>query len=581
MTDQLNREIRRYYEAVIMRMDPDAVPRPVTAQPQRIKRGVAVAGAAAILVAIALAAIPLLLRSEPPVIEEPSLTTTSTPGTTSTSVPSTSTTVPDESAPTTLAPGPIPPSAPQLNPLLAPFFSLEPCGQTAVLAAWMTETMPSAAPIDGLTSLELEQAITVVPLLRSPNAVCVDALGLTPSDGSGIAVSGWHLYDGSGELIARAVGREIDDDAAPLIDDPDLRSAGGEYHQDWMGSGQTLTGWVLDGRIEAGTSVFDTTKREGDPGFVRFVRFVVEIPGYELPTGGRTDGNAGADLVGRLSRAQLAPLTISHLSRLPTSLPPSFVRCWGPYWRGRIPPIAQFGTVTMYCNTVGETIRVGVYQQLDTTQLPAGREDADIAGTPFSAHRAETGHWIVVGIIPAFGGDIIVEAPPTITLNEIVDLLESIPSLDPRLLNPADGTNDLRPLFDEAWLTQILTDSGALNIEIEILPAEAPLDIRASFQLVAGSSVLIEAFYADLADETPLDAPLDANEIRTIEGVDVFIIRGTTSDPAGQAVAYCGGILFNYTLRFAVPFSELPEGFTITGDPVVEALEALLNQVDC
>ena len=159
--------------------------------------------------------------------------------------------------------------------------------------------------------------------------------------------------------------------------------------------------------------------------------------------------------------------------------------------------------------------------------------------------------------------------------------MESIPSLDPRLLNPADGTNDLRPLFDEAWLTQILTDSGAFNIEIEILPTEAPVDIRASFQLVAGSPVLIEASYAGLAGETPLDAPLDTNEIRTIGGVDVFIIRGTTSDPARQAVAYCGGILFNYTLRFAVPFSELPEDFTITGDPVVEALEALLNQVDC
>ena len=64
-------------------------------------------------------------------------------------------------------------------------------------------------------------------------------------------------------------------------------------------------------------------------------------------------------------------------------------------------------------------------------------------------------------------------------------------------------------------------------------------------------------------------------------GVDVFIIRGTITEPASQAVAYCGGILFNYTLRFAVPFSELPEDFTITGDPVVEALEALLNQVDC
>ncbi len=545
MSDHIGRDIRQYYETVIIRVDPYAVHSTEPVPRRGIRRGVAIAVAAAVLVGLALGVIPFLLRSNPPVVDEP---------TTTSSIP-TSTTIPEAIPPTSI-PEAIPVVPTPVNPLLAPFYTLGPCGQTDQLAVWMSDTVPEAIPaVEGLTAVGLEEAMSITPFFRSEQAACVDSLAFL--SGGSIEVAGWQLLDQTGEMIGRAVAQRHDDDLTPLIDDPELRSAGGEYHQDWVGSGQSLTGWVLDGMVAADTNLAVDGRD--------FVRFIIEIPGYELPTEGRAEGNAGADLIGRLSLADLAPLTMPAPALTPTSLPEGFFRCWGPYWRGRIPPIPEYGEVTAYCNTEGETIHIGIYP-FGLSGLPQNPTRIQVSETDFAAYQTDEGSRLISGRISEYG-DIVVQAPPTVTLDDVVAMLESIPALDPRQLNPSDGSNDLRPLFSEEWVLQILTEAGASDIEFESRLGPPLLEV--TYQPIEGSPAVVHGIFNTYEVDSLRQGSPDATQIRTHNNVDIFITR-IGNGPAGQAIAYCGGIVINIILEQ-----------TGGSDPVIDAIESILEHAGC
>lgn len=546
----LGPEIRRYYESVVVRVDPSVSPvMGETSVSYSLRTGLAVAAFAALVALLVFGLAPLLLRSGPDVSDgpEPSVLP-----------PVTSTTQPESETPTTTT-APTDIQTP-VNPLLAPFFDLAICDSQTGLEEWMAEVISEGSFSGPVEPADLKTAMAFIPILRVDEAACVSALAGF-SDNSVIVAGGWMLLDGSGELIARAAGFVHGDDLGALIDDPGLRARNGEYHQDWIGSGQPITGWVVDGMIAADMNL----------GGGMFVRTTIEIPSYQLPTEGRAEGNAGSDLIGLLSMAELAPLKQPDPILTPRLLPEGVFRCWGPYWRGRIDPIPEFGEVTSFCDESGEVIRIGIYS-FGLTYPTTFIETVEVSGLAFNAYQVDGGDTIITGQIAPHGELVFRSSLPQ---QQVRSILESIPGLDARRFNPSDGSDDYRPVFSKEWVVNNLTAIGATDIEVTEFPGREDQTgnaFEAVFRPDEDSTETLTGVFSIYPPEAQLGNP-DAVEIQTYEQVTIFISRppdGTGS--ASQAIAYCGGIAIN------IIANSQPSGAT---DPVVDTVRSLIKHIDC
>jgi hypothetical protein len=466
--------------------------------------------------------------------------------------------------------------APSVSPLLAPFYALAACDAAFDLAEWMIETMSEAIMVpESSRPIPLQVATGEVPLLLDTRASCADAVAF---DGN---VVGWQLRDASGELVARAVSRPANDEPIDDIDWDARTAAGDEYHQDWMGSGQTFTGWVTDGRIEARTNL----AAEGSPSDFR--AFVIDIPGYVIPEEGRAEGSAASPLVQRIMLTDMAPLPWYEVTGQPDELPPGFGRCsGGVVWMGKIPGVDANGSITQYCNPEGESIWVGRYDQYNIPQpAPDAEEILQVAGSVFTGGQLPTGDWLAVGEVPNRASWLAVLAPPSVGLEGVTRIVASVPLLDPRAFNPADGHNNLRPLFGEEWATETLEAAGAINIgpSESILARSGRLDpsthVELVFELPGSSPIGVEAGFF-LYSDPGMGGMGDFTGIRTIGDVDVFVKQVQPDLATSQAAAFCGGIGLNFRITF-VDEDGAADGFQAADDPVLTALIGMLDHLEC
>lgn len=541
----LGADIRRYYESVVKRVD--VTPQPV--EPQRVVRhslptGLALALLVGLLVLALFGLAPLLLPPTPPA-DSPD---TTGPETTGTTQRETITTIPTSEPVEDLS---------TQNPLLAPYFELDACGDVSLLEEWM----PGAAGIEvrSIRPADLESVMTVIPILRAEGAACVSArvagsAGLPPD------IAGWILLDDAGELIARAVGHRTGSGEPALIDHPVLRGMNGEYHQDWIASGQLITGWVIDGMVVADINL----------GGGSFMRTTIEIPGYELPTEGRAEGRAGAELIGLLSLRELAPIEDQTLNLVPRILPDGVFRCMGPYWQGRIDPIPEPQEVTTYCDESGEVMQIG-FPHSGYSPPNTFAETIEVSGMVYSVYEIDGGDVLVTGPFPPYG-DIIVRS--SFDPAEVKVSLESIPGLDARRFAPADGVDDYRSVFSFDWVAGHLNAIGATEIESRQQPpgSQEKLDVVGVEFRPAESSTTLEGSFWIYPPDEPLMGNPDANEIQTHEQVTVFVSRRRDQPGAvTAAMAYCGGV--GIGIRNV--------GQADTGDVVLATLRSLITDIDC
>jgi hypothetical protein len=441
--------------------------------------------------------------------------------------------------------------------------------------------------------VSVEDAALAIPVYRDDAIVCLDAVQFP--DGS----MAWAGFDAAGDLVARAVARNADGGILDYVDYDALQASGGEYHQDTIGSGQSLTGWVIDGGIEASVNTGG-----------RFRHFIMELPGYELPPPDPQFMQAAAPVIQRLTinRVETRPGAIY----VGMTIPDGFVQCVVSHAVGVVPGFDALdqpvrGTAATFCNIEGDTFRIVDWMTQDDHPepppdpmppdlppvLPAGR-DMPLGGD--STYRAwedlagATTRWYAAVEAPYIAQWILIEATPTMTLDDITALLESSPWFDQTLANPLDGSSDLRDEFGLQWVTDLLTTIGATDAVEKPIRGRGrpddfgsePVEVAFGHQRLGRSVGNLSAY---LYEGEPLSlvflaAASGANvETVDIDGVTLGVVIGSEG-AVYSATANCGGI--SITVRFdsenpSIPWPP-PE---LALDPIRRIAIELIRAADC
>lgn len=408
------------------------------------------------------------------------------------------------------------------NPALRVVLSLPACSDGSELASWIPAALAPYVdlPLSPLTLVPLADAIRDTPILRDiapPTCVAAGRMG---------AAVGWEARDLSRRLVARAVSV-----VAPGRNVPERMVARTHaYHQERIGSGQALSGFIDGDRLEA---IIDH----------RIV--VLELPGVVVES-----YDAGVEVEARLLLADLAPLAPSKAFELPTALPPGLHRCTAPVWVGR-PTVA-----TEYCDGAGRSIIVAqepLGERPAGTPVAVGGLAAVLEDRPGGAHRITLVHPRDPGMA------VWAEATSGIEVDQLVATLESIPSLERRVLEPRSGTGDLRPSFSEAWLRSKLEAIGAHINSIDARHTGGMPFLYVTFT-VDGQQLL-----GVFAAQAPLPLPLGTGVV-TAGAVDLYVIEDR------QAYGYCSNIFLNVR----DPLAGRPGAADVSGpSPAVDAAVAL------
>jgi hypothetical protein len=479
------------------------------------------------------------------------------------------------------------------NPLLVPFFELPTCGVHDGLGDWAVARMSAFTDLGAWTAVTVEDAALSIPVYRDDAIACFDAVQFP--DGS----KAWAGLDAAGNLVARAVARNADGGILDYVDYDALEAFGGEYHQDSIGSGQNLTGWVTDGGIEASV-------RTGG----RFRHFIMELPGYVLPAPDPQYLQAAAPVLQKLAvnRIEIRPGAIYQ----GMTIPDGFVQCVVSHTVAPVPGFDALeqpvrGSASTFCNVEGETFRIVSWDTQDDHPepppevmppdlppvLPAGRDISIVGDLTFRAWEDSTdgkARWFAAVEVPYTGQWMLIEAAPNMTLDDIRALLESSPWFDQTLVNPADGTNDLRDEFGLPWVTDLLTAIGATDlaekpIRVRGPPDDAgpsPIEVAFGHQYL-GTSIGSLSAYVYEGEPASLVAFATVsgsdNETLEIDGVTLSVVIG----PEGavySASANCGGI--NITVRFDPENSSTPwPPPELALDPIRRIAIDLIRAADC
>jgi hypothetical protein len=413
------------------------------------------------------------------------------------------------------------------NPGLRVVLSLSPCSGGSELASWIPTALAGYVelPLSPFTPVPLADAIRDVPILRDiapPTCVTAGRMG---------AAAGWEARDPSRRLLARAVSV-----AAPGLVVPDrMLARTHSYHQEWIGSGQTLNGFIDGDRLEA---IIDH----------RIV--VLELPGAAVDS-----YDAGVDLEARLLLADLAPLEPREAFGLPTTLPPGLRRCTAPVWVGR-PTVA-----TEYCDGAGRSLIVArgpLGERPPGTPVAVGGLPAVLEQRPGGAQRISLVHPRAPGMA------VWAEATSGIEVDQLVAVLESIPGLERRVLEPGSGTRDLRPSLSEAWLRSKLDAIGAHINSIDARQTDGRPFLSVTFTV--DGQKLLGVFGA----QAPLSLPLgNVTGVVTAGAVDLYVVEDR------QAYGYCSNIFVNV----ADPLAGRPGAADAAASSAVEVAMALVREM--
>ena len=201
-----------------------------------------------------------------------------------------------------------------------------------------------------------------------------------------------------------------------------------------------------------------------------------------------------------------------------------------------------------------------------------------------------TTRWYAAVEAPYIAQWILIEATPTMTLDDITTLLASSPWFDQTLANPLDGSNDLRDEFGLQWVTDLLATIGATDIAERPIRGRGrpddsgpePVEVAFGHQLLGRSVGNLSAY---VYEGEPLSLVWRAAEsgadVETvdIDGVTLSVVIG----PEGavySAAANCGGV--SITVRFDSENSSIPwPPPELALDPIRQIAIQLIEVANC
>ncbi|HEY7134504.1 MAG TPA: hypothetical protein VIB48_05515 [Acidimicrobiia bacterium] len=283
------------------------------------------------------------------------------------------------------------PPEPVVDPALTRLLALPSCHTAGDYPTWAVSAIAPYAHVDASTfrSLPLREVATALPLPTDvPGASCAV---------SGVFGDawGWELQSGSGAVLARGIGVP----SGPVVPER-MTSHIVTYHQETIGSGQPLSGFIEGDRVEA--VIADAVNAD------RIV--VLEMTGRSV----RSEAE-GVALERHLSLAERVPIEPAA-GLLPTRVPPGFHRCLADFG----PPVST--TAARYCDGRGATIVVSSFVR----SVPAGGHPVVVAGRPATADRTARGPRLSVEISRG-AGVVSAQGPDDVTEAQLVGMLASVP----------------------------------------------------------------------------------------------------------------------------------------------------------
>jgi hypothetical protein len=273
------------------------------------------------------------------------------------------------------------------------------------------------------------------------------------------------------------------------------------YHQEWIGSGQTINGFIDGDALEA---VIDRRIT------------VMQVPGLDATT-----NDDGVAFEARLLRADLVTAAESYSYEQPTRVPDGFVVC-------TTSPRA-------YCDGEGDSVSV----RTGGDGLPAG-EHLTVNGQPAVATTSGPNQrTVTVALVPA-AQTIGADGTGAVTIDELVAVLESVPTLTDAYLHPHAGSGDLRAQFGVSWVREQLTAIGATDLTVTNAYGGLYRALDARFTL--GSRTSVRALFVAQVPQ----ALLIPGRMERIGSVDVLVTDH-------QALGYCNDIFVNILVPDPVP----------------------------
>ncbi len=372
-----------------------------------------------------------------------------------------------------------------------------------------------------------------MPVLHDPlGAGCVIAGRLGAS-------ACWQVSSARGRVVARAVGAPF---GSPRVPERML-ARHDRYHQEWIGSGHGVNGWVDADRLEALVRGRET------------LVVVAEVAGAAV-----RDYYAGRALLERSFFGHVAELSGADRFWLPTCLPDGVIRMsgrlhdWAPGSLGDAPEYVA------YADAQGRTLRVQHHPG-----PPDQGESIDINGLAGRVIREgeRIGVWAAGPWHVSLGAD--GEGFAAETLRRVV---ASIPALQPASTAPRSGTGDARHLLD-ASIRRLLGGLGATWIRRVKAPPVALNVFMYMFRTPTGARARATIHGRD--QPTPLPA-LGVTRTLTVEGVDL-LVRDADEARRGPEQAYgvCNGVFLNIVEPMALVAGEAAQLAASLVEAVIDA----------
>jgi hypothetical protein len=327
-----------------------------------------------------------------------------------------------------------------------------------------------------------------------------------------------------------------------------------------VASGQPFSGVVDGSRAEGLTSTSV---------------IVVDVP--SIATSGSDAHAAGMQLLAHLSFASVPPIGLDIAFRLPMVAPAGFTRCTGDVGYLR----QAGGTMVDFCDAEGHTISAG-WNDHQSGAAADGRpvDVGGFAGTAWDGPGKAAS--VSVDVKRAGTSDLYAHVDGFVgaDTSALVAMLRSVPALDPRVLRPRAGTNDLRSLMtDTDRMRSLLETAGATGVTFPsphpcpsvagpsgILPC--PLPTAISLTVPSGSTAMLYNAIVPQPEQTFAGLLSQASGVETVSGIDV-LERDTAGSPGPpdatqQALFVCGGVQFNFL-----------------GSDVFSFVRALIPHLDC
>jgi hypothetical protein len=192
-----------------------------------------------------------------------------------------------------------------------------------------------------------------------------------------------------------------------------------------------------------------------------------------------------------------------------------------------------------YCDGRGDSVSVST----SGDGLPPGQR-LTVNGQPAVATTSGPNQrTVTVALVPP-AQTIRIDGTGNVTTDELVAILESVPTLTDAYLHPQTGSGDLRAQFGAPWVREQLAAIGATGVTVTNPYGGLPGTLDARFTLGSRASVRV-LFAAQLP--SPLLIP---GRVERIGSVD-FLVTDR------QALGYCNDIFVNVMVPDPIPVASL------------------------